>query len=108
MEPVGLADLEYAVNSGGTPKHITAKEDVVLVTGPAVALRLYVDAVGTLWTITIYDNVAGTGKPILTWATADGKGSRDIKVKCTDGLRYVSAGTTAGVAVLHYIPLTIP
>lgn len=108
MEPVGLADLEFAVLSGGTPKHITAKEDVVLVAGPAVALRLYVDAVGTAWTITIYDNVSGTGKPILTWASADLKGARDIKVKCEDGLRYVSAGTTAGVAVLHYIPLTIP
>ena len=108
MQTVGLEDLVFGVLSGGKPRHITAKEDVLLVTGPAVALRLYVDAVGTAWTITIYDNVAGVGKPILTWATADGKGSRDIKVKCEDGLRYVSAGTTAGVAVLHYVPLTIP
>ena len=99
------ADLQYAVLSGGKPKHITAKEDVTLVVGPALALRLYVDGVGTAWQIVIYDNTSGTDRPILTWVTADGRKTIDIKVKCEVGLRYVSSGTTAGTAVLHYVPL---
>jgi len=108
-QPVGLEDLIFASLSGGKPCHITANGDVVLVTGPAVALNLYVDDAGAGWSITVYDNVAGVGKPIRTWLSADGPGNWEMKVKCEDGLRYVAAGAgAAGVAVLHYIPLTTP
>lgn len=107
-EAVGLEDLIFAVLSGGKPYHITANGDVLLVTGPATALSLYVDNVGVGWSIVVYDNVAGVGKPIRTWVSADGVGNVEMKVKCEDGLRIVVAGAVPGVAVLHYIPLTIP
>jgi hypothetical protein len=107
-EAVGLNDLIFAVLSGGTPHHITANEDVVLVTGPALAVNLYVNSPGVGWSIVVYDNVAGVGKPIRNWATADGAGNWEMKVKCEDGLRVVAAGAVPGAAVLHYVPLVTP
>ena len=62
---------------------------------------LIIQTVGTSWTITIYDALtAVSGKEIVQWVTADGKGPFAYQIPCVTGITVVSGGTTAGQATI--------
>lgn len=72
----------------------------LLKTGSGKFGQLVIQTVGTTWTITVYDALtAVSGKEIVQWVTADGKGPFAYQIPCKTGICVVSGGT-AGKATL--------
>lgn len=82
--------------------YITANGTTQVLTGAGRLVRLIVSGAGSAWTVTIYDDTAGTSNQIWAYATADGKANVELDVPVTKGIKVVAAGTTAGQAVVVY------
>lgn len=103
---IDSAGSQSAVN--GTEVHVGNQRSIVsdkaTYTLKATAGKfavLIIQTVGTTWTITVYDALtAVSGKEIVQWVTADGKGPFAYQIPCVTGITVVSGGTTAGQATI--------
>jgi hypothetical protein len=74
----------------GVYTHIAgANQDIVVKQGPGALVALVINQAGT--TISVYDNVSGTGNPIALFTTA-GPGTYAFNVRFNNGLHIVTTG----------------
>ncbi|MGD9889882.1 MAG: hypothetical protein AB7U18_01135 [Dehalococcoidia bacterium] len=100
-EGVTIGGDEQKLITGRNRSIIAEKATFLLKTGQGKMGRLIIQTVGTTWTITIYDALSAvSGKEIVQWVTADGKGPFTYDIPCKTGICVVSGGTTAGAATL--------
>lgn len=89
------------VHVGRARSILSDKATYTLKSTPGKFAVLIIQTVGTAWTITVYDDTTNTsGKEVVQWVTADGKGPFAYQIPCSKGITVVSGGTTAGQATL--------
>ena len=88
------------VSVGNHRSILIDKATYLLRSGQGKLAVLIIQTVGTSWTITVYDALSAvSGKEIVQWVTADGKGPFAYQIPCATGLTVVSGGT-AGKATI--------
>lgn len=96
-----LDGISSRLSAGNKRSILTDKATYLLRTGQGQVGKLIIQTVGTSWTITIYDALSAvSGKEIVQWVTADGKGPFEYLIPCATGICVVSGGTTAGAATI--------
>lgn len=75
----------------------TGAGTTTLKTGKGVLGRLTVHTVGTTATIILYDNTAGSGTILYSWATADGKVNLPLEIRFSIGLTVVVTNSPGAI-----------
>lgn len=100
-ESVPLSKDGVAVYTAQHRSILADKATYQLKEGQGKLAQIVVSNVGSSWTVDIYDDIATTAaKKIWEYVTADGKGTFAVQIPCKTGIRVVSGGTTAGLAVI--------
>lgn len=84
---------QYVAPGGGTALRLTGSATTQVLTGPGVLQRVIVNTVGTTGTITIYDNIASSGKILAILDSTAGPVSLDYGINVDLGIRIVRTGS---------------
>ena len=80
---------------------ITDASTTVLKAARGKLAHISIWAVGTTYTLDIYDDPATTNNRVWQWVTADGKKDVDLNFPMANGITAITTGTAGGITITY-------
>lgn len=100
--PVSIAGVVNTTRDVYTYRNVTTNTTTVVKSGAGTLKGIVFNTPGTLSSMAIYDNTAGSGTKIGTINTTLGQNSLNYEIQFTTGLTIVTSGTLAADATITY------